>query len=67
MHFKLDDSTDPGWAKVEILKELKPILQPIYKVRIVEITQKSTLRKCRIGQTLSVAKTHLYESIPSKK
>ncbi len=65
MYFKLDDTSHSGWAKVEIIKELKPILEPIFKVKIVEITKPSPKRKLKVGTILSVAKRHLYNTIPA--
>ena len=66
MYFRLDNTATPGWAKVEIVKELKPKLEPIFLVKIIEITRPSSSRKCQVGNVLSVAKRYLYHTMPAQ-
>ncbi len=58
--FKLDDSSTPGLAKVELLKQKPAIMgRRIFKVRVLEVVKPSTMRRCKVGQTLDVAESHL--------
>jgi hypothetical protein len=63
MFFKLDDSSNPGWAEVTILKESGKIAgKKLYKIEIKNIV-KITERKVKIGQKLTVTESHLYANI----
>lgn len=61
-YFTLDDTDKPGIVKVEILKTNKKV--PISNVKIVEIVRKSTIRRAKIGQKLTVANWMLSDTIP---
>lgn len=62
MLFRLDDSADPGLAKVEILGQPHRFRgRHIYRIKIVEIVKPSKLHDVsyRIGQVRTVAESLL--------
>lgn len=64
MFYKLDDSDNPGYAKVEILSKAKPFMgKQMYKIQITEIVKPSTFIKCKVGAKRTVVETLLSESI----
>ena len=54
--FKVDDSSNPGLAKVKILKRTRVILgKAVFSVEVLEVIRPSTSRKLKVGQKLEVS------------
>lgn len=54
--FRLDDTDNPGWAKVRILKQVKGVVGlPTYEVEVLEVIKPSCARTPRRGSKLTVA------------
>jgi hypothetical protein len=63
-YFKLDDSENPGYARVKILSQNKKMLPAkVYRVEVIEITKPSLIRGCKVGQKLTVNGILLHEEI----
>ncbi len=52
VNYKLDDSDDPGSAKVELDRPTGKVIlgYKIWKVKVVEVTKQSKLLRAKIGQ-----------------
>lgn len=58
--YRIDDSSNPGIAKVEILSRGKTFMgKQLLKIRVVEILKASTFARCRIGAEKTVIETLL--------
>lgn len=58
--FRLDDTDDPGWARVRILATTEGILGlPTYRVEVLEVLKAGASRSPRRGSKLTVAAVDL--------
>lgn len=58
--FRLDDTDDPGWARVRILEQVPGILGlPTYRVEVVDVIKPGCSRSPRRGSKLTVAAVDL--------
>lgn len=58
--YRIDDSNNPGIAKIEILSKGKTFMgKQLFKIKIVEIIKPSTFAKCKVGAKRTVVETLL--------
>lgn len=61
--YRIDDSDNPGVAKVEILSKGKVFMgKQLFKIKIVEIVKASTFAKCKVGAKKTVIETLLSDA-----
>ena len=61
-YYKIDDSANPGYARVEIISSPKQFKGQVYNIRILEIVKPSTFVKCKVGSKKTVNKSLLCDS-----
>lgn len=56
VRFQLDDTEKPGWARVKILSRVAGTLNlPTFRIEVVEVVEKSPIRRVRPGTRLTAA------------
>ena len=68
-YFRLDDSAEPGWAKVQLLKKrgVNPWGETLWRVQVIEVVRPSTERRVRVGQKINCADLYLGDEMNPKK
>jgi hypothetical protein len=62
--FKLDDSTDPGYARVQLKKPKFKILgYQCWQAKVTEITKPSSFHNVKVGTTLTVSEKLLTNKV----
>lgn len=60
--YKIDDSDNPGIARVKILSKGKRFMgKQLFKIEVVEIVRPSTFAGCRVGSKKTVVETLLMD------
>lgn len=63
IYYKIDDSNDPGYARVEIIGTPKQYKGAVHKIRILEIIKPSSFMRCKVGSIKTVNNTLLSNTI----
>lgn len=61
-YYKIDDSDNPGYARVEIVSTPKQFKGAVHNIKILEIVKPSSFVKCKVGAKKTVNNSLLSDS-----